>query len=624
MIDYFDLEDEVDILDEEDVFNVVPVSKYIPDYELEVKNYMANVVPFPKNTIKYESLKIPAFDSREKEREWQIEEIRRCKEGWNGLTGKMYFYFNFCKIVSLKGRQPPQFRVCDAEWFKLIDLCQRSRQYGIICVKRRRVGASWKEAADCLHDVSFKTDFHIGMNSKTERDSQLLFSKVKYLYDALPNFLRVRTLSNTSSFLEFAYWHPSSVPKKKVGNRSDIIAVAPTDSAFEGHLLNKWICDEAGKIPNLEQLYSYTEECLMQETIRDGCPIIFGTSGDVGKEGKGLRLMWKFSHIYKLKKFFFAGWAGLYVDEYGNDNVEDCVRWIIYKRHEKAELGNKAWSDFVQKYPLNPKEAFNQASTGGIGDSNRINAQKNSLMVDPPKRVFGRFAFDAEEKVKWIPDHNGKCIIYEHPQANKKGLYVAGADPADHDDAYDEASDLALYILSRPDGLQPPKIMLEYVDRPKNVDEFYEQARLALMYYNDCKVLIEKNMAGMIKYFDRAGNKHMLAITPVSVTRMFGGKINTIGLRMTEQVKPYLAELCALFVKDYCEMIPSEELLDDFLAYGSRNTDRAMAFGIALIFLNDNVKAKVTDSTIGPARTPNWGFYKVGERIVRVTKQPQK
>ena len=624
-IDYFDLADEVEILDEEDVFNLVPVHKYVPEYEKEIALYMSNIVPLPNNEIKYETIKIPTFDDLAKEIAWQDEEVRRCKEGHNGLSGKMYYYFNYCRIVSLKGRTPPQFRVCDAEWFKLIEVCQRSRQYGIVCVKRRRVGASWKEAADCLHDVSFRNDFHIGMNSKSERDSQLLFSKVKYLYDALPDFLRVRTLSNTNSYLEFAYWHPTAIPKRKVGNRSDIIAVSPTDSAFEGHLLNKWICDEAGKIPNLEQLWSYTEECLMQETIRDGCPIVFGTSGDVGNEGKGLREMWKHAAVYKLKKFFFAGYMGLYVDEFGNDRIEDCVRWIVYKRHEKEQLGNKALSDFIQKYPLNVKEAFSQASAGGIGDINRINAQKASLMMDPPKRVFGRFAFDTEENVKWIPDPKGKCIIYQHPKPAKKNLYVAGADPADHDDVYDEASDMAMYIMSRQDGMEPPQIVFEYVDRPKNVDEFYEQARLALIYYNECKILIERNRFGMIKYFDRSGYKHMLATTPGSVTRMFGGKVNTIGLQMaattTDGVKYYLAELCSLYVKDYCEFIPSEELLDDFIAYGSRNTDRAMAFGITVIFLNDNVKAKVVDAAKVVNRIPNWGYVRQGGRIVKINKQ---
>jgi hypothetical protein len=244
----------------------------------------------PTNTIKYDYVKVPEFREPESAREFWVEQIRRCKEGYNGMAGKMYFFYNFCWIENIgKGRIRPQFRVIDNEWFKYIEDAQKSRKYGIVCVKRRRVGASWKEAADVLHDCLFMKNFHVGMNSKSERDSILLFRKVKFLYNALPDALRARTTSSTKMFLDFSYIDPSN--KKKLGNNSDITVVAPTDSAYEGMMLNKLIIDEAGKIVNLPQIWSYAEDCLMQETRREGLVIIFGTSGDVGKEGAGLMEM---------------------------------------------------------------------------------------------------------------------------------------------------------------------------------------------------------------------------------------------------------------------------------------------------------------------------------------------
>ena len=616
--DFLDLSEEIEESQDEEVFRIIPKDLHIPELEEEVALYLSRAFQFPKNDKKYKPVTILQTKDPDEFKRWVLEQRRRCLEGYDGMSGKMYFYFNFCKIVSLRGAITPEYRVVDAEWFKLVDACQKSRKWGIVCVKRRRVGASWKEAADALHDAIFKKNFHVGMNSKTDRDSQLLFSKVKYLYDNLPDFFRVRTLSSTNSYLEFARWDKSVTPRRKVGNRSDVMAVAPTDTAFEGQLLNKWICDEAGKISNLEQLYAYTEPCLYQETLRAGMPIIFGTSGDVGNEGKELKKMWQHAAVYKFKRFFFTGYMGLYTDEYGNDNVEDCIRWIIYTRHEKAKLGNKALSDFIQQYPLTINEAFNQASAGGIGDIIRINKQKASLMINPPKQVSGRFRRNSEGVVEWVPDRRGSAILYEHPKDDTKNSYVAGCDPADHDDAYDEASDLSLYILSKAQGLEPPRIVLEYTDRPKNVDDFYEQALMALEYYNDTKVLIERNRYGMIKYFDTMGKKYLLQRTPTSVTRMFGGRAQTMGLQMTPAVKEYLKELIALYVKDYCEFIQSEELLDEFISFGSRNTDKAMAFGIALILLREVERIEPSSISKTKSKLPTFMYIKQDGRIKRV------
>ena len=107
--------------------------------------------------------------------------------------------------------------------------------------------------------------------------------------------------------------------------------------------------DEAGKIRNLATLWQYTEDCLMQETRRVGMPILFGTAGDIGAEGRDLEYMWRNSHQYKLKRFFFAGWMGLTSDEYGNDDKENGIRWIVYERHRREGLRIEELNTFIQK-----------------------------------------------------------------------------------------------------------------------------------------------------------------------------------------------------------------------------------------------------------------------------------
>lgn len=620
----FGLDFNVDIPEEaDDKFRVIKPSEYVPEWEEEVNRYLMVSGHLPTNTILYEYEEIPKDLDKHKFQRWAITQIERCKEGHNGMSPKMYFYFNFCKIQQVGKKIKPKFRVIDNEWFKFVEACQKSNEWGIICVKRRRVGASWKEAADVLHDCIFNTHFKVGMNSKTERDSIELFKKVKFLYENLPAFLRVpTTASNTKTYLDFSYYPKSKKgetnEKIKQGNESTILAVSPTDTAYEGLMLSKWICDEAGKIKNLATLWQYTEDCLMQETRRVGMPIIFGTAGDIGAEGKDLEYMWRYAHQYKLKKFFFAGWMGLTSDEYGNDDREGGIRWIVYERHRRDGLRTAEMNTFIQKYPLTVPEAFTVTDGAGVGNVIKISAQLHSLRENPAKKTHGRFRMNGNGSVDFVPDPRGACIVYEHPKPGMDGLYIGGCDPADHNEVFDEASDLSMYIMKRQHGIDNARIVFEYSDRPADVTEYYEQAMMAAIYYNKAKILIERNRYMMINFWENSNFKYLLAKAPREVIRVTkNGRPNTYGVTMTPNNKIYLKGLIAKYVEDFYEYIPSIELLDDFNYFGSRNTDRAMAFGITLMHLEDySHPVTTTDKIIN--KTPNFGYKNINGKITRV------
>jgi hypothetical protein len=582
MIDFIQ-DDELDV---EEGFSPIPKNKYLPELEKRVQEYLLIAPKFPENKIKYVRIRIPEFKTAEDHKAFWFEEFRRCREGHNGLCGKMYFFFNYCWIENIGGGKiKPEFRVVDSIWFDFIERAQKTKEWGIVCVKRRRVGASWKEAADVLHDVLFNKHFHVGMNSKRDTDSVLLFRKVKFLYNNLPEEMRVRTTASSRMFMDFSYKNP--ITGRKEGQQSDIIVTAPTDSAFESMMLNKWVCDEAGKIPNLPQMWSFTEDCLMQETKRVGIPIIFGTSGDVGKEGAGLKEMWDNAEVYKLKRFFFAGWMGLAVDEFGNDQIEEAIRWIIYKRREKEKLNAKFYNDFVQKYPLTIEEAFTDNTISGLGDPVKIQAQISTLQLNPPIATRGFFKEEEHTgNVIWTPDRNGACIIYKHPEKLKK--YVAGSDPADIDDVFNESSDLSTYILSMHDGLSRPEIVFEYTDRPRELNLYYEQVVLAARYYNDSKVLIERNKGGrMISYFKDKGFNYLLMATPQEIKRLIPGKVISIGVHMDTYAKEFMRGAVTEYIDNHSDLIPSIPLLKELLAFGTKNTDKAMAFGIAIMALKE-------------------------------------
>jgi hypothetical protein len=622
MIDVLDFELPGVFEEDEDEDIFVPIAKedYRPDLEEKVREYMLIAPSLPENTIKHEYVKIPDFNSPEQKKAFWFEQFRRCKTGHNGMCGKMYFFYHFCWMENItKGKIRPQFRVVDNEWFRYIEACQRSREWGIVCVKRRRVGASWKEAADVLHDVLFNKHFHVGMNSKSEKDSIALFRKVKFLYNNLPAAMRLPITSSTKMFLDFSFYEKDENGQDiRKGQQSDIVVVAPTDSAYEGMMLNKWVCDEAGKIVNLPQIWSYTEDCLMQETRRAGIPILFGTSGDVGKDGKGLRDMWEFARMYKLKRFFFSGWMGLAVDEFGNDQKEECIRWIVYKRREK-EKNQKYLYDFIQKYPLTVDEAFMDFRVTGLGDPIKIKAQREALRLNEAVSVKGFFREDGDGKPVFVPDEHGACIIYEHPKPGAK--YIAGNDPADIDDAFGDVSDLSTYIVNQTDGLIKPRIVFEYTDRPRELDRYYEQLLLALRYYNECRVLIERQKGGrLINFITEAGYKYLMMTRPQLIRRIVPGRAMEIGVHMQNTEIDYGRGLVVSYIDNSVDLIPSVELLDEFLDFGTKNTDKAMAFMITLIALAEVTRPKSRNPMAGANVNNKPHFKYVKGRDGRITR----
>jgi len=102
------------------------------------------------------------------------------------------------------------------------------------------------------------------------------------------------------------------------------------------------------------------------------------------------------------------------------------------------------------------------------------------------------------------------------------------------------------------------------------------------------------------------------------------GTTETYGVQMTPANKEYLKGLIAKYVEDLYEFIPSYELLDEFLYFGARNTDRAMAFGITLMLLEDySYPIQTTAQAI--SKTPHFGYRRTSDgkinRVIYSIKQ---
>jgi hypothetical protein len=134
-----------------------------------------------------------------------------------------------------------------------------------------------------------------------------------------------------------------------------------------------------------------------------------------------------------------------------------------------------------------------------------------------------------------------------------------------------------------------------YTDRPYSKELFYESClKLAILY--DSQILVEYNDDGFLKYFIKNKMTRYLKERPRSADSPYSQVTNRYGLHMKSFQKKLLTELVDEYIKKHWEDIYFLKLLVEFTIYGKKNTDRVMAFGMALIHDMDATK-KIFDKS---------------------------
>lgn len=604
---------------------IIPKNEYKQDLEAEVLYQTARVEatkPF-RVKKKYTHIVIPEFKPHERreQRDWELEEIRRCIEGHDGLPGRFYYLFHHCSIKhKSRGKIRPNFRAKQLEWALVKDRVLKTPGLGLVVVKSRQWGASWDISADNVYDCQFNHDFDIGMNSKSETDSRNLFIKHKYIHRNQSNFLKAFVSIDRRDAMIFGQWDKKN--NKYLGNQSSIISVAPTPTGHAGNQYRKLVCDEAGET-DIIPLWSNAEDCLIQEGVRVGTPILFGTSGDMSGVGKGLLEFWKNHKLYNLEQFGIWGYNSLIMDDMGNDCIEDSIRFILYER-KRREGGSKfAYNKFIQKYPLNEADAFLDASGGGVGDPILLGKQRLYLFDNPPQKQIGWMRPGPLGKPDFVPDPNGQIIVYERPDPNRANGYCASTDPAEDDDVEKtrDSSELASTIVNRPYGLEPPKLLVEYCDRPKKLHDYYAQWAMVLQWFNNTPLHIEMNKGGwrMLDWFTQH-YPHLLALAPASANSVRGGVTLKHGVKMTQERKTQMRGLGDAYVENYVNFIPSIKLIDQFGVFGDKGKDDDLATSFLwclAILQGDKTTAQNLDASMN--KNPTVNYVKVNGVIQLVT-----
>jgi len=545
-------------------------------------------------------------------------------KGLRAITNKHFYYLNIWKIkLNPPGQKAedkrkiigtPWYRDMDHVYYDLMHSCKVDAM-GMIVLKARDKGFSMMNAGAVGHEYTMYPQNEVGVAAGLSVTADSFFTKVSSGLDNSIDEYKLGILRENDTERKSGYRKRNKSGGFEDAGFQSIIHVRTMSNpnVFKGERLPLHIYEEAGEFNKLIEGYEASKACYMDGDDQFGVPVIGGTGGDIEKSSKDFKTMWYEHESFNLKKLFIPAsyvYSGYFDLKTGKSEVEKAE--VKIREDRKKKLG-QAYFFHIQNYPLTPEEAFMKTKNGAL-DLAKINKQiariKESDWGDGiiesgelewvypdgfrphknPKRRL-QSIIDAKCMVKWKPDPDGHIKVYKHPEPTLKDLDVGGVDSIDQDDTGVKASDGAVVIYRRFVNLSKeynmPVATLKF--RSDDADDFFEYVIKLAMYYNS-KMLVEHTKIEVSKLMQRLGLTRYLRERPQTAYDQVdvSSTTNKYGVHMFGQIKEYMINLMKFEVKHNIEQIYFLDLLYELADFGTRNTDIAMAYGMALLNADDS------------------------------------
>ena len=194
--------------------------------------------------------------------------------------------------------------------------------------------------------------------------------------------------------------------------------------------------------------------------------------------------------------------------------------------------------------------------------------------------------------IDFIPGENGSLHILEMPKEDKfLGLYVAGIDAIDigqsqTSDATKNPSKFCIIIFRRTFGIEPPRPVAYYLERPNDIDKAY-QTTLKLLYWYNAIANIEATRLSCWNYSKARGFAKYYMLRPKATYMDLNAKHSrTIGTPATPSIIDHQNDLIAQYIEEFSDQIWFPELLDQLTRYSLENKtkfDMVASFAMALL-----------------------------------------
>lgn len=411
--------------------------------------------------------------------------------------------------------------------------------------------------------------------------------------------------------------------------------------------------EEGGKFPSLLDAWRIEQPSVETDDGKAfGLMIAFGTGGTEGASFEGLKELFYKPKSYNVLSFpniwdegrentecafFVPAYSNLesfdddgnqvYMDKDGNSYKEKAIQNLIDQRNKVKDGGASQQSidRFISERPIRPAEAVLELGKNIFPRKllmDQLTRIRTNKKLQSMKHIVdlewdGNGQVKATEKpsgditnypLKKGDKPHGSVVIWEYPVKDPPlGLYIGGCDPYDHDDSFTNSlGSTFIFKRVRAGEAWTDVIVAEYSGRPDTAEEYYENVRKLLTFYN-ARLLFENERKGIYPYFTNKHCDYLLADQPDKIiSEVFkDSKVQRRkGCHMTKQIRAYGEGLILEWLLDEfeeghpnVERVYSEPLIEEFIENdGVRNVDRVIALCMVMIYREELYQLKVSSA----------------------------
>lgn len=408
--------------------------------------------------------------------------------------------------------------------------------------------------------------------------------------------------------------------------------------------------EEGGKFPSLLDAWRIEQPSVETDDGKAfGLMIAFGTGGTEGASFEGLKELFYKPKSYNVLSFpniwdegrentecafFVPAYSNLesfdddgnqvYMDRDGNSYKEKAIENLIDQRNKVKDGGASQQSidRFISERPIRPAEAVLELGKNIFPRKllmDQLTRIRTNKKLQSMKHIVdlewdGNGQVKATEKpsgditnypLKKGDKPHGSVVIWEYPVKDPPlGLYIGGCDPYDHDDSFTNSlGSTFIFKRVRAGEAWTDVIVAEYSGRPDTAEEYYENVRKLLTFYN-ARLLFENERKGIYPYFTNKHCDYLLADQPDKIiSEVFkDSKVQRRkGCHMTKQIRAYGEGLILEWLLDEfeeghpnVERVYSEPLIEELIENdGVRNVDRVIALCMVMIYREELYQVKV-------------------------------
>lgn len=466
----------------------------------------------------------------------------------------------------------PELRDNEWERAEAIEMCKNEKK-GYIEIGQRRGGKSETLCSYLVYNATLFENTQNAIIAGNAGDIATLIQKIDFGLPRIWEGIRIDKIDKDwrKSMVRLGYkdqldinhvWSNIAIRNAADGKNTEVVA---------GLTLKTFILDECGKFP-FGQVISAAKPALLTKNGWRGIPMAMGTGGAFEKGEDAERYFNNpeannfkgfkdtetskecgkfFSGLYRMDYKVDSNLADYLINEKGMNfstlqyrelskipmkvsNKEKALEKINEDRNKKKKDPNRVeLLKEIMYFPLTPEECF---MTEGVNIFNEVAAKQQQEFLLRSGKYQGDRVILRETQEGIQPDiitdesiapvstfplqdnesKAGCIIIYEHPPKGKVpfGLYVGGVDPYKQDQAEHSDSLGAIYIFKRLHDISGERyqdmIVAQYVGRPESIDEWCENCRLLIKYYN-ALTFAENEDLYFIKYMQFRHEDHYLA-----------------------------------------------------------------------------------------------------------------